>query len=185
MYLIVGLGNPGKKYEDTRHNIGFKVIDELSKRHNINVGKAKFNGVYGDGFIGREKVILLKPLTYMNNSGQAVVELMNFYKIDIDKVIIIFDDIDIEPYTVKIKAKGSAGTHNGMKSIIAHLGNQAIKRVKFGVGKNSMGMDLADFVLSRFPKSDQTLLDENIIRASEAVESIVLDDINKAMNQFN
>ena len=185
MFLIVGLGNPGKKYEDTRHNIGFKAIDLLAERNDINVSKLKFNAVYGDGFFGRQKVILLKPQTYMNNSGQAVGEIMNFYKISPENLIVLVDDIDIEAYTVRIKAKGSAGTHNGMKSIINHIKDRNFPRVKIGVGKNDMGMDLANFVLSSFPKSDSSKVEEVLLTSAEAVEEIVKTDVNKAMNKFN
>ena len=185
MYLIVGLGNPGKQYEDTRHNVGFKAIDLLADRNNITLNKLKFNGVYGDGFIGGEKVFLLKPQTYMNNSGQSVVEIMNFYKIGVDRLIVLVDDIDIEPYTVRIKAKGSAGTHNGMKSIINHIKDKSFPRVKIGVGKNEGKMDLANFVLSKFPKKDKTLLEETISTSVEAVEEIVSSGVDKAMNKFN
>lgn len=185
MYLIVGLGNPGKKYEETRHNIGFMTLDLLGKRNDIEINKLKFNGAYGEGRIGKNKVILLKPLTYMNNSGQAVREIANYYKIDMDKIIIIMDDIDIEPYTVRVKSKGSGGTHNGMKSVINHMGNNNITRVKIGVGKNEIGMDLADFVLSKFPKNNSEEIKEVTKIAVEAVEEIVENGIDKAMNKFN
>lgn len=185
MYLIVGLGNPGKKYEETRHNIGFKALDLLGERNNIEINKLKFNGVYGDGRIGNNRVILLKPLTYMNNSGQSVVEIVNYFKIDIDKIIVLVDDIDIEPYTVRVKAKGSAGTHNGMKSIINHIKDRNFPRVRIGVGKNGEDMDLANFVLSKFPKKDEDKLREVLLTTVEAVEEIVKNGVDKAMNKFN
>lgn len=185
MYLIVGLGNPGKKYEDTRHNVGFKAIDILAKKNNIDITKLKFNGAYGEGKIGNEKVILLKPLTYMNNSGQSVIELKNYFKIDTNKIVVIVDDIDIEPYTVRVKAKGSGGTHNGMKSIINHIQDMNFPRIKIGVGKSNGEMDLANFVLSKFPKKDQEKIEESLLTAVEATEEIVINGVDKAMNKFN
>lgn len=185
MYLIVGLGNPGKEYEDTRHNVGFKAIDILSERNNISLNKIKFTSVYGEGRIGGQKVILLKPQTYMNNSGLAVKEAASFYKIKNENIIIIFDDIDIDFMSVRIKAKGSPGSHNGMKSLVNQLGTKDFPRVKIGIGKKRPGENLASFVLARFPKEERDLMDQVIDLASQGAEAIVRDGIDQAMNEYN
>ena len=135
MFVVIGLGNPGKDYTKTRHNVGFDAIDNLAKRNNIVLNKIKFKAVYGEGKIGNEKVLLVKPQTYMNNSGLSVVELMQFYKISTQNIIVIVDDIDIEFAAIRIKIKGSAGSHNGLKSIISHIQNDDFPRVKIGIGK--------------------------------------------------
>ena len=185
MYVVIGLGNPGREYESTRHNVGFDTIELLARRNNINVNKIKFKSVLGEGQIGKEKVILMKPQTYMNNSGMAVYDILNFYKIPIENIIVIVDDIDIEFGTVRIKAKGSAGTHNGMRSIIYQIQKDNFPRVKVGIGKAREGQDLANFVLSRFSKEERSFVDSAIERAALAVETIIQHDINKAMNEFN
>ena len=185
MFAVIGLGNPGKDYKDTRHNIGFNTIDLLSRRNNIEINKIKFQSVYGEGFIGREKVLLLKPQTYMNNSGVAVKELYNFYKLPIENIIVIVDDIDIGFGTIRLKQKGSAGSHNGLKSIISQLKTQDFPRVKIGIGSKRPNEDLAKFVLSKFPKDERDAMDEAIIDAALSVESIISQGINKAMNNFN
>ncbi|NLY21285.1 MAG: aminoacyl-tRNA hydrolase [Tissierellia bacterium] len=185
MYAIFGLGNPGKKYENTRHNIGFNVIDELAKRSGVELNKIKFKSVYQEVFIGGEKVLLVKPQTFMNNSGQAVRELVDFYKLDSDEIVVIYDDIDIDFSALRIKAKGSAGTHNGMKSIINHLQSDAFTRLKIGVGKKDARMDLADFVLSRFSKDEQDDIDIAIKYAADAVEDIVVNGVEHSMNNYN
>lgn len=150
MYLIVGLGNPGKEYAGTRHNAGYEVVELLAERLNVKLNKLKFNSVYGETFINGEKVLLVKPVTYMNRSGIAVSEIMNFYKIPIDKLIVIYDDIDIPLGTLRIRQKGSSGTHNGMKSIIKSIGSEEFPRIRVGIGRND-NMDLADYVLQNFP----------------------------------
>lgn len=185
MYVVIGLGNPGREYESTRHNVGFDTIELLAQRNNININKIKFKSVIGEGQIGKEKVILMKPQTYMNNSGMAVYDMLNFYKIPIENIIVIVDDIDIEFGTVRIKAKGSAGTHNGMRSIIYHIQKDNFPRVKIGIGKAREGQDLANFVLSRFSKEERKFVDSAIEKAALAVETIIQHDINKAMNEFN
>ncbi len=185
MFLIVGLGNPGKEYENTRHNIGFKALELLADRFDIELNKLKFKGIYGEGRIARKKVILLKPQTYMNNSGQAVIELMNFYKIPLENLIVLVDDIDIKPYSLRVKAKGSAGSHNGLKSIIQHTKGNEFPRVKLGVGQNEHGVDLAKYVLSNFPKEDSGYIEELLDKSASAVESILADGIDSAMNKFN
>jgi len=185
LFAVVGLGNPGKNYEGTRHNVGFDAIDLLAYRNNIKINKIKFKSVYGEGIIGNNKVILLKPQTYMNNSGMAVLDLYNFYKLPIENIIVVVDDIDIEFGTIRVKAKGSAGSHNGMKSIIYHLQSEKFPRVKIGVGQKKEGQDLADFVLSRFSREERDKIDLAIEKAALAVETIITAGVEKAMNQFN
>lgn len=185
LIAIIGLGNPGREYRDTRHNIGFKTIDLLAHRNNIKINKIKFKSVYGEGFINGEKVLFVKPQTYMNNSGIAVMELFNFYKIPIQNIIVIVDDIDIEFGSIRIKKKGSAGTHNGLKSIIYHLQDDNFPRVKIGIGEKRERQDLADFVLSKFSKEESEKIEIAIQDAALAVETIVKDGIDIAMNKFN
>jgi PTH1 family peptidyl-tRNA hydrolase len=185
LFVVIGLGNPGKDYTNTRHNIGFDTIDILAQRNNIKINKIKFKSVYGEGQIGNEKVLLVKPQTYMNNSGISVREIYQFYKVPIQNILVIVDDIDIDFSSIKIKMRGSAGTHNGLKSIIYHLQNDEFPRVKIGIGKKHENQDLADFVLSRFSKDERIDIDASILTASEAVETIIREDINKAMNKYN
>lgn len=186
MYVVVGLGNPGKRYKDTRHNIGFNVIDLLGQRNKINLNKTKFQSIYGEGFIRGKKVILMKPQTYMNNSGISVREIYDFHKLDIKNIIVIVDDIDIEFASIRIRGKGSAGSHNGIKSIIKHLGSKEFPRIKVGIGeKRHPSQNLADFVLSKFSQEEIIDINNSIEIAAEATEFIIKDGINKAMNQFN
>lgn len=185
MFAVVGLGNPGKNYSNTRHNVGFDTLDLLANRNNIKINKIKFKSVYGEGFIGRNKTIFLKPQTYMNNSGIAILDLYNFYKIPLENIIVIVDDIDIEFATIRIKAKGSAGSHNGLKSIIYHLQSENFPRIKIGIGKKREGQDLANFVLSKFGKAEREDVDIAIENAALAVETILTNGVKKAMNEFN
>ncbi len=185
MYVVVGLGNPGSKYSDTRHNVGFSVIDLLSERTRTKVNKIKFKSLYGEANIGGEKVLLVKPQTYMNNSGEAVIEISNFFKVPVENIIVIMDDIDIEFSAVKIKRKGSAGSHNGMKSIISILKDENFPRIKIGVGRPEQGRDLADFVLGRFSKVEQVEMKDTLDRAADAVECIVREGVSGSMNKYN
>ncbi|MDD5828979.1 MAG: aminoacyl-tRNA hydrolase [Lachnospira sp.] len=185
MYIIAGLGNPGLQYMGTRHNAGFSVIEELADKHNISIDTAKHKGMIGKGVIDGQKVILVKPMTYMNNSGECIREVMDYYKVDIDDLIVIFDDISLVPGKLRIRAKGSAGGHNGIKSIIAHLGSDGFKRVKFGVGDKPKGWDLADWVLGKFPSEEFEALREGNKKACEAVECIMSEGIESAMNKYN
>ncbi len=185
LFAVVGLGNPGSSYAGTRHNVGFDTVDLLAERNNIRIKKIKFKSVYGEGNIGSERVLLVKPQTYMNNSGMAVLDLYNFYKMPISNIIVIVDDIDIDFATIRIRAKGSAGSHNGLKSIIYHLQSEDFPRVKIGIGKKKEDQDLGDFVLSRFDVKEREQIDLAIERAALAVETIIKDGINKAMNEFN
>ncbi|WP_409227996.1 aminoacyl-tRNA hydrolase [Gudongella sp. SC589] len=185
MIVIAGLGNPGSKYSETRHNVGFDVIDRLAHENNIKVNRLRFKALTGEGFIGTEKVLLVKPSTYMNNSGESIREIMDFYKLEPEKLLVVVDDIDIEFATIKLKKKGSAGSHNGLKSIIYHLQTDNFPRLKVGIGKKPPYYDLADFVLSRFSTDERKLVDQAIRNASEAVQEFVRSGIDKAMNEFN
>ena len=186
MYIIVGLGNPGKKYEGTRHNMGFDVIDRLVYKNNIPCSGSKFHSMYGTGMIGTEKVVLAKPLTYMNLSGTAVRELIDFYKIDPEsELIVISDDIDLEPGRIRIRKQGSAGGQNGLRHIVQCLGTQKFIRIRVGTGGKPEGWELADWVLSRFTMDDRALVDDAIVRAADAVAAICTDGIDKAMNVYN
>ena len=170
MYIIAGLGNPGKQYAQTRHNVGFDTIDILADKYNISVDTKKHKALCGKGMIEGQKVVLAKPQTFMNLSGESVRELVDFYKIDPEEeLIVIYDDISLEPGQLRIRPKGSAGGHNGIKNIIAHLGTQVFKRVKVGVGEKPKGYDLADYVLSRFPKDERVLMEEAFERAGDCL----------------
>lgn len=186
MYIIAGLGNPGRQYEGTRHNMGFDVVDRLVMDWNIPRGREQFHSLTGTGMIGGNKVLLMKPLTYMNLSGNAVREAVHFYKTDPAKeLIVISDDIDLEPGHIRIRKKGSAGGQNGLKNIIQQLGTEEFTRVRVGTGAKPAGWDLADWVLSRFNKEDRALVDGAIIRAAEAVATIVTENVDAAMNKYN
>ncbi|HIZ21385.1 MAG TPA: aminoacyl-tRNA hydrolase [Candidatus Blautia faecigallinarum] len=187
MFLIAGLGNPGKKYEGTRHNMGFDVIDYLIEKYSVPQSGVKFNAMYGKDVIGGDKVILMKPLSFMNLSGGPVRDMVNFFKIDPEReLIVVYDDIDLEPGQIRIREKGSAGGHNGIKDIIRQLGTDKFMRVKVGVGaKPDKNWDLADHVLGRFADSDRKLVDEAIKRAGDAVEMMIADGVQAAMNQYN
>ncbi len=186
MYIIVGLGNPGKQYEHTRHNVGFDTIDVLADRYHIDVDSKKHKALYGKGVIEGQKVILAKPQTFMNLSGESVRELIDFYKIDeTEELIVIYDDISLEPGQLRLRPKGSAGGHNGIKNIIAHLGGQEFKRIKVGVGEKPKGYDLADYVLGRFSKEERPEVEKSFERAADAVVKMMTEDMASAMNQYN
>ncbi len=186
MYLIAGLGNPGTKYSGTRHNMGFDVIDLLIERHKIPQSGVKFNAMYGKGTINGHKVIVMKPLSYMNLSGGPIQQMAAFFKIDpASRLIVIHDDIDLDPGVLRIRKQGSAGGHNGMKDIIQKLGTEQFCRVRVGVGAKPKDWDLADHVLSRFTPADRTLVDEALEAAADAVEKIVTEGPDAAMNTFN
>ena len=183
MFLIVGLGNPGSQYEDTRHNIGFKVIDNIAKEYNIELNRQKFKGMCGEGFINGEKVILLKPTTYMNLSGESIREVVDFYKISNEDVLVIYDDISLDVGRLRIREKGSAGGHNGIKSIIAHLGTDIFPRIKVGVGQPNV--DLVNYVLGKFTKEEMEVLSESIDASTKAAKEIISSDVKTAMNIYN
>lgn len=186
MYLIAGLGNPTMQYAGTRHNIGFETIEELARRNHIDMNSNKHKAVCGKGMIGGEKVLLLQPQTYMNNSGESIRDAVDFYKINPKtELIIIYDDISLAVGQLRLRAKGSAGGHNGIKSIIAHLGTEEFQRIKVGVGDKPAGWDLADYVLGRFDAADRKLAEEGIIDAAQAAEVMITEGIQKAMNQYN
>ncbi|MCD8371142.1 MAG: aminoacyl-tRNA hydrolase [Clostridiales bacterium] len=185
MYLIAGLGNPSKEYDKTRHNVGFHVIDALADRYGIDVSERKCNGLLGRGRIEEQKVILVKPLTFMNASGECLRAVVDYYRIEPEQVIVIFDDISLEPGQLRIRMKGSAGGHNGVKSIIAHLGTQEFPRIKVGIGAKPPRMDLADYVLSRFSAEEQKRMDEAFGEAAEAVSVMLTDGAERAMNRYN
>lgn len=186
MYIIVGLGNPEKKYNDTRHNIGFDVIDELAEQEHISVLEKKHKAIIGKGVIAGQKVILAKPVTYMNASGEAVREMVDYYKVDeTAELIIIADDVSLDVGRIRLRKKGSAGGHNGLKSIIEHLGHDTFIRVKMGVGEKPKGWDLADYVLGRFSGPERKTMNEAAERAVDAIRAIIAEGPDAAMNQFN
>lgn len=186
MYIIAGLGNPGKQYAQTRHNVGFDTIDILADKYNISVDTKKHKALCGKGMIEGQKVVLAKPQTFMNLSGESVRELVDFYKIDPEEeLIVIYDDISLEPGKIRIRKKGSAGGHNGIKNIIAQLGTQNFQRIKVGVGEKPKGWDLADYVLGHFSKEGRGLVDDALKRVAGAVELMVQGEVDQAMNQFN
>lgn len=186
MFLIVGLGNPTKQYEKTRHNIGFDVMDALADKYNISISENKHKALCGKGVIEGMKVVLAKPQTYMNLSGESVAELVNYYKLDPEsELIVVFDDISLEPGNIRIRKKGSAGGHNGIKNIIANLGSSVFPRIKVGVGEKPKGYDLADYVLGKFSKEDRVLMEEGYDLACEASALIIQGAIDQAMNEYN
>lgn len=184
MKVIIGLGNPGKDYEKTRHNVGFMVIDEIANKLGISGGKEKFDAVLLEDFVGQEKVVLVKPLTFMNDSGRAVRRIIDFYSLNPTDIIVIYDDVDIDLGKLRIRKNGSAGTHNGMKSIIYELKSDNFPRVRLGINKEKRG-DLKRFVLKKFSKEEVPLLIDVVKRAADAAISMVEDDIDKVINQFN
>lgn len=184
MYIIVGLGNPGKKYENTRHNMGFIAVDLLAEKYGIKVDKIKFKALVGEGRIAGRKVLLVKPQTYMNLSGQSVMEVMNFYKEDIENLIVIYDDIDIPTGTIRLRKKGSAGTHNGMRNIVYLLQEDGFPRIRVGIGSESK-VDLIHYVTSGVTKKEKDLLEGALTRAADAAACIVEKGIEKAMNEYN
>lgn len=185
MYLIAGLGNPTKEYDKTRHNAGFSVIDVLADRYRIDVSEKKHKALCGRGVIEGQKVLLLKPQTFMNLSGESIRAAADYYKIMPDEMIVIYDDISLDPGQLRIRLKGSAGGHNGIKNIIANLGTQDFPRIKVGVGAKPPRMDLADYVLSRFGAGEQKLMDEAFGEAAEAAVMMMTDGPERAMNHFN
>lgn len=185
MYVVVGLGNKGKKYDITRHNIGFEVVDEFARQHQIKLTKTKFKAVIGEGHIYGEKVIVVKPQTYMNLSGESVMKILDFYDLPLDNLIVVYDDIDLDTGKLRIRKKGSGGSHNGMRNIIYLLKKDAFPRVRVGVGRPSNGQNLADYVLSRFTKDEQKLLIPIVEDAVSAIETIIKDDTDLAMNRYN
>ena len=186
MFIIVGLGNPGKDYRNTRHNIGFDVIDVIGEKHNISVIEKKHKAIIGKGVIDGYKVILAKPQTYMNLSGESVREIVEYYKVDpVSELIIVSDDISLDVGNIRIRKKGSAGGHNGLKSIISLLDTDQFMRVKMGVGEKPKGYDLADYVLGHFTSDERKIMDDAAKSAEEAIRMMLQGDVDAAMNRFN
>lgn len=186
MFIIAGLGNPGRQYENTRHNAGFMAIDALADKYGISIDTKKHKALIGKGVIGGQKVILAKPQTYMNLSGESIRQLVDYYKVDEkNQLLIIYDDISLEVGALRIRKKGSAGGHNGIKSILAHLGHDVFGRIKVGVGEKPKGWDLADYVLGAFPKTERQLIDESMPKICHAVEIILEEGPDEAMNRIH
>lgn len=185
MKIIAGLGNPGKEYEKTRHNLGFMAIEEISQKLDIPINKEKLQGKIGLGKYKTEKVLLVEPQTFMNLSGDCISQILNFYKETADNLIVIYDDIDIEVGSIRVKPSGSPGTHNGMKDITKKLGTKEFARVRIGSGKPEEGRDLADYVLSNIGKEEAKLVKKSVEDASNAVIEILDNGIEKAMNMYN
>ena len=186
MYIIVGLGNPTRQYEGTKHNVGFDTIDYLIDEYQIPSSGTGHKALFGKGMIAGQKVIVAKPMTYMNLSGESLRELVNYYKIDEEhELLVIYDDISLDVGQLRIREKGSAGGHNGIKNIILHLGTEVFPRIKVGVGEKPKGWDLADYVLGRYSAEDRKIIDEAQKEAAEAVKMMVMDDVRGAMNRYN
>lgn len=186
MFIIAGLGNPGKEYAGTRHNVGFKVIDALADKYDISVMNIKNRAMTGKGNISGEKVILVKPITYMNASGESLRPLVDYYKIDPEReLIVISDDIALPPGQIRIRKKGSAGGHNGLKNIILHLGSESFQRIRVGVGEKPKEYDLVNHVLGHFSGEEKSLIEDGITKAVQAAEMMLTGDTDRAMNEFN
>ena len=186
MFLIVGLGNPGRQYEHTRHNVGFDVMDAIAEKYNISISEKKHKALCGKGVINGVKVVLAKPQTFMNLSGESVESLLSYYKLDPEEeMLVIYDDISLAPGNLRIRKKGSAGGHNGIKNIIAQTGTQNFLRIKVGVGEKPKGWDLADYVLGRFDEEERAAVEEAIGHAVLAAELMLQGEVDAAMNEFN
>ena len=185
MYLIVGLGNPESDYSKTRHNMGFNALNKISEKYGIEINKKKFDGLLGEGIIENEKVILLKPQTYMNLSGRSIIQVINFYKIPLENICVIYDDMDIEKGNIKIRKKGSAGSHNGMKSVIGELGSEEFTRIRIGIGKPEFEGDAINYVIGAIPDEEAKVLDEGVKKAAEAMVEILKIGVDNTMNKFN
>ncbi len=185
MFILTGLGNPGREYDRTRHNIGFECIDYLSALYRIPVVKAKFKSIAGEGFIQGEKVLLLKPQTFMNNSGEALRAATDFYKLDPNRLIVIYDDADLDIGVIRLRPKGGAGTHNGMRSVISHLGTEDFPRIRVGIGKPEPPQDMVSFVLGKYNPSEERIINETVEKVALAAGAIIAAGIETAMNKCN
>ncbi len=186
MYIVVGLGNPGTRYQETRHNVGFKTIDILSGQLNIDIIKKRFGGLTGEGSFEGSKIILLKPQTYMNLSGESVYDAAAWYKIPLSRIILVYDDVDLPVGKIRVKPNGGAGTHNGMRSVVGCMQSESIPRVRIGIGApDNKDFDLGDYVLGRFSIQEKPEIEKSLKNAAEAVKVIIKDGINAAMNRFN
>ncbi|MBF7096937.1 aminoacyl-tRNA hydrolase [Alkalibacter mobilis] len=183
MKVVVGLGNPERKYDLTRHNIGFELVDHMAQRHQVDF-KSKHKALVGEFRFKGEKVFLVKPQTYMNLSGESVAEILDYYDVDPEDILIVYDDVDLEPGKIRLRSKGGPGTHNGMKSIISMVKSDQMPRLRIGIGKPGHG-DLAAYVLGRFSPDEMTLMKDAVIKSAEAVEMFLEMGINEAMNQYN
>lgn len=186
MYIIVGLGNPGKEYVGTRHNVGFQTLDRIADKYNIDISEKKHKAIIGKGYIEGQKAVLVKPQTYMNLSGESVRAVIDYYKVDeTQELIVIYDDVSMEVGKLRIRKKGSAGGHNGIKNIIAHLGHDVFLRIKVGVGEKPKGYDLADYVLGHFTKGERVIMEECGEKISDAIVLMMEDKVDEAMNKIN
>ncbi len=185
LFVVIGLGNPGNKYFNTRHNVGFDTIDFLAEKYGIKVSKVKHKALLGDGEIEGRKVILVKPQTYMNLSGESVSEVIDWYKVPLENVILIYDDVDLPAGKIRVRSKGSSGTHNGMRSILYHIQSEDFPRIRIGIGRPPVDWDLADYVLGKFSLEDRKIINESVKAAAEAVAAIVGSGIETAMNRYN
>lgn len=184
MFAIIGLGNPGARYAGTRHNIGFEVVDYIARQKGIKVAKIKHKALLGECTIAGERVLLVKPQTYMNLSGESVRSIIEFYKIPLTHVLVVYDDVDLDTGSIRIRMKGSSGTHNGMRNILLHLKSEAFPRIRIGIGKSDH-LPLADYVLQRFLPTEIKIMEDAVIKSAEAVESFVSEGIERAMNRYN
>lgn len=186
MHIIAGLGNPDRQYQNTRHNIGFDVIDAIAEKYDIAMGERKHKAIIGKGYIAGQKVVLVKPLTYMNLSGESIRAVIDFYKVDEkSELIVISDDVSLDVGRIRIRKKGSAGGHNGLKNIILHLGHDEFVRVRMGVGEKPKGYDLADYVLGHFTSAEREVMDESVRNAAQAIEVMIMQGPEAAMNLYN
>ncbi|MFO7636135.1 MAG: aminoacyl-tRNA hydrolase [Clostridia bacterium] len=183
-YLLVGLGNPGLRYHNTRHNMGFLVIDYLSQKYKVKMKKNRLAALAGEAMVDGKKIILAKPLTYMNNSGESVLSLMRYYDVAPEGLVVVYDDMDIAPGEIRIRKKGSAGTHNGMRSVIFHLQDDAFIRVRVGIGK-PLREDAVSYVLGKIPRSQQKVFFEGVEKAALSMDTLFRVDIEAAMARFN
>lgn len=185
MYIIIGLGNPEPEYSNTRHNMGFDVINKLAKENDISLNRTKFNAIYGTGIIEGEKVILIKPQTFMNNSGESVIEFVNFYKEPLENVIVIYDDMDTDVGTIRIRAKGGPGSHNGMKSMVSCLNSENFSRIRVGIGRPSGEYDRIDYVIGQIDEEEKKILEQGQNEAVEAIKYWIKNGIDNTMNKYN
>ena len=185
MYIIVGLGNPEPEYSNTRHNMGFDVINKLAGKHEISLNRTKFNAIYGTGIIEGEKVILIKPQTFMNNSGESVIEFVNFYKEPLENAIVIYDDMDTDIGTIRIRAKGGPGSHNGMKSMVSCLNSENFSRIRIGIGRPSGEYDRIDYVIGQIDEEEKKILEQGQNEAVEAIKYWIKNGIDNTMNKYN
>lgn len=185
MFVFAGLGNPGRQYERTRHNIGFECVDYISLLYRIPVTRIKFKALIGEGLIEGEKVLLVKPQTYMNNSGESLREIVDYYRLDLNRLVVIYDDIDLDLGAIRIRPRGSAGTHNGMRSILYQLRSEEFPRIRIGIGKPEPPQDLVSFVLGRLSNDEQQVMDETIKKVALSVQEIIVNGIDMAMSKFN